>query len=55
VIKLYTVGEVAEKLKVHVQTVYRWTYSHKLKSSKIGGVVRINEEDYLNFIKNKNK
>ena len=48
---MFTVNEVAEKLKVHPQTVYRWIYQNKLKSLKIHGSVRITEEQYEEFIK----
>lgn len=48
---MLTVNEVAERLKVHPQTVYRWIYTGKLKSIKIEGGVRITEEQYEEFIK----
>ena len=48
---MFTVNEIAEKLKVHPQTVYRWIYQGKLKSLKIHGSVRITEEQYEEFIK----
>lgn len=47
---MLTVNEIAEKLKVHPQTVYRWIYAGKLKSLKIDGLVRITEEQYEKFI-----
>ncbi len=49
--KVFTVNEIAEKLKVHPQTVYRWIYQGKLKSLKIHSSVRITEEQYEEFIK----
>jgi len=47
---MLTVNEVAEILKVHPQTVYRWIYSGKLNALKIGGVLRIGEEELNKFI-----
>jgi len=47
---MLTVNQVAEKLKVHPQTVYRWIYKGKLKAMKIDGIVRIKEEAYNRFI-----
>jgi len=48
---MLTVNEIAEKLKVHPQTVYRWIYSGKLESLKIDGLVRVTEEQYEKFVK----
>lgn len=48
---MLTVNEIAEKLKVHPQTVYRWIYAGKLKSLKIDGLVRVTEEQYQEFIR----
>jgi len=45
-----TVNEIAKKLKVHPQTVYRWIYNGKLKALKIDGLVRVTEEQYEEFI-----
>jgi len=47
----YTVKEVAELLKVHEQSVFRWLRLGKLESDKIGGVIRITQEQLDNFIK----
>lgn len=47
---MLTVNEIAEMLKVHPQTVYRWIYAGKLKCLKIDGLVRITEEQYKEFI-----
>jgi excisionase family DNA binding protein len=45
-----TVKDVAEKLKVHPQSVYRWIYAGKLEAIKIHGVLRIEEKAYERFI-----
>jgi len=47
---MLTVNEVAERLKVHPQSVYRWIYSGKLNALKIGGVLRIKEEELTNSL-----
>ena len=49
--ELYTVDEIAIKLKVHPQSVYRWIYDGKLESLKIEGIVRISSEALDKFIK----
>ena len=49
-VKMLTVREIAAKLKVHPQTVYRWIYTGKLKAKKISGILRIEEEAYEHFI-----
>jgi excisionase family DNA binding protein len=48
--ELFTVKEVAEKLKVTEQCIRDWIREGKLKALKIEGVVRIEEEAYLHFI-----
>ena len=45
------VSDIAAELKVNPQTVYRWIYKKKLISIKVGGVVRIKEADFAEFIK----
>ncbi|MBA7615642.1 hypothetical protein ES703_22927 [subsurface metagenome] len=47
---MLTVREIAENLKVHPQTVYRWIYAGKLKAIKLNGVLRVEEEEYNRFI-----
>jgi len=47
---MLTVRDIAEKLKVTPQTVYRWIYSGKLEAIKINGVLRVEEEAYERFI-----
>ncbi len=48
--ELFTVKEISQKLKVTEQCVYEWIYKGKLKALKIGGVVRVTEEEYNRFI-----
>ncbi len=57
--KLYTMPEVAEILKVHVNTVRRLLKASKLEAVKVGNQYRISEEQlnaYLNkhTVKGKN-
>ena len=52
---MFTVNEIAKKLKVHPQTVYRWIYAGKLEARKINGILRIDEEAYNQFIGKKHK
>ena len=49
---MMTVKEVAQELNVSIRTVRRWISEGKLKAFKIGGVVRIPEEEYQKFIGN---
>ena len=48
--ELFTIKEIAEKLKVTEQCIRDWIREGKLPALKIGGVVRIEEEEYLRFI-----
>jgi len=54
--KLLTTKDVAEKLKVHINTVWVYILSGKLKASKLGGngetkrLWRIKETDLESFI-----
>lgn len=45
-----TVQEVAKKLKVTVRAVQRWQQQGKISFIKIGGVVRIREEHFENWL-----
>ena len=47
---MLTVKEIAEGLKVHEQTVYRWITRGELKVQRISGLLRITEEAYQEFI-----
>ncbi len=49
--KYYTVKEVAEMLRVHEQSVFRWLREGKLESDKIGTNHRITQEQLDKFIK----
>lgn len=53
--KFYTIKELAEALKVTELTVRRWRKSGKLKSTEIGGVIRISETQLLEFLESKGK
>lgn len=44
-IELYSVAEVARKLQVSDETIYRWLKSGNLKAVKIGGQWRIKESE----------
>jgi excisionase family DNA binding protein len=48
--ELFTVKEIAEKLKVTERCIYDWIKEGRLKALKIAGIVRIEEEEYLRFI-----
>lgn len=48
---LLTVDEVANRLKCHPQTVRRWIWSGKLGHVKVGGLVRISEEEVRRLLK----
>ena len=47
----YDVNDVAEKLKLDPQTIYRWLDSGKLKASKAGRCWRITEQDVKDALK----
>ena len=47
---MLTVNEVAQHLKVHPMTVYRWVEQGVLPASKLGTVIRVSEEDLTQFI-----
>jgi len=48
--KLYSIKELSEYLKVHQGSIRRWIASGKLKSSRIGGAIRITENQLQEFI-----
>lgn len=50
-IEWFTPQEIAEKLKVHLNTVYRWIDTGKLKASKAGDLLRISSEELNAFLK----
>ena len=47
--KMYTCGEVAERYKVKVITVWVWIRQQKLGAIKIGKEYRVSEEDLIAF------
>lgn len=47
---LLTVQEVADALRVHCNTVYRWIDSGQIKALKTGGEYRITESDLKAFL-----
>lgn len=46
-----TIKEIAQEWQVSKRTVTRWIKDGKLKATAIGGVTRITEEDYREFMK----
>jgi len=49
---IYTIKEVAELLKVHKRTVYRWIDSGDLRVARLGRkTYRVFERDLRNFVK----
>jgi len=56
VVKIFTVEEVSEILKVTTLTLRRYLRSGELKGSKIGGQWRISQEQINDFLdKNSNE
>ncbi len=51
-IKVYTLQEVANILRVSRQTIYNYVTAKRLKASKIGKEYRVTEEDLQDFLKN---
>lgn len=51
-IKLYTLQEVADILKVTRQTIYNYVTSKRIKATKFGREYRVTEEDLKQFIEN---
>ncbi len=49
-IKLYTLQEVANILKVSRQTIYNYVTINKLKATKYGKEYRVTEENLREFI-----
>jgi excisionase family DNA binding protein len=47
---LYTTREAAARLRISESTVFRLLRAHKLKGVKIGGALRLTEEEILSFI-----
>lgn len=51
-IKLYTLQEVANIMKVTRQTIYNYVTAKKLRATKYGKEYRVTEADLQEFIKN---
>lgn len=51
--KLLTVREVAETLRVRENSVYRWINQGRMKQIKVGRSVRIDEKELERFVKAK--
>ena len=51
-IKMYTLQELADIMKVSRQTIYNYLRAGRLKATKYGKEYRILEEDMKEFIKN---
>jgi excisionase family DNA binding protein len=49
-IRFFTIGEVAERLRVATRTVRRWIEAGDLVAHRIGGVLRIAESDLRAFL-----
>ena len=49
-LKIYTVKEVADLLKVSKMTISRYIQSGKLKSSKLGRMYRLTDDDLRKFL-----
>ena len=47
----YTVNEVADKLKVHPNTIYKYIKRGELNCIQMGTVYRVFEEDLMDFRK----
>jgi excisionase family DNA binding protein len=49
-IQFFTISEVAERLHVSARTVRRWIEAGDLVAHRIGGLVRIAEDDLRAFL-----
>jgi excisionase family DNA binding protein len=50
-LEYYTVGEIAQKLRVKVYTVRDWIRKKELPAYKVGRDYRVKKEDYEEFLK----
>jgi excisionase family DNA binding protein len=48
--KFYTIQEIADLLGISVRTVHRWTSRRELAAYKIGGVLRVSDDDLRAFL-----
>jgi putative molybdopterin biosynthesis protein len=51
--QLMTPQEVADYLRVHVLTIYRYIKAGEIPAAKIGGRYRIDQADVVRFLKNR--
>jgi excisionase family DNA binding protein len=49
-LSFFTIAEVSDRLQVSTRTVRRWIAAGELKAHKLGGVVRISDEDLRAFL-----
>ncbi|MCK9577572.1 MAG: helix-turn-helix domain-containing protein [Clostridia bacterium] len=49
--KIYTISELAIMFSVHENSVRRWINLNKLESIRIGGMIRVTEEQLQKFVK----
>ena len=47
---IYTIEQAAEVLQIKPRTLREWIRQEKVKAFKLGGLVRIHEEDLQEFI-----
>ena len=52
-IKMYTLQEVADMLRVSRQSVYNWKNEKSLRTVKVGREYRVTEEDLQKFIESR--
>lgn len=50
--EFYKAEDLAEKLEVNIMTIYRYIKAGRLKAHKIGKEFRIEQKEFLNFLKN---
>lgn len=53
--KLYTIDEVAEYLRVTRRTIYRYIKQGKLPAYRVGDSWRFSDEDISEYLKNNKK
>lgn len=49
--QLLTIREIAQRLKVSPKTIYKWTHLRKIPVARAGRLLRFNETDVLNWMK----
>lgn len=52
-IKVYTIQEISDLLKVTIRTLYTYIKNGRLKANKIGGKWIVTEQDLKDFIEGK--